>query len=241
MKAKKEVLNHGIIHIHQTPTLLGVIKCRENHSDSEKRCTTKDSQLKKALSLLFVTNKDGLLHVKMEDYACILEEYTTLRDLNIGKLVHSYILENVIKLSLVLHNSLINMYCKCGSIADAQNLFSVIQEKDVFTWTTLIAGYATHGPQENAFKLFSKMEEENVKPDSVTFLSVIKACAKLKNLDCGKRLHVMIIKSEISDNILIRSSLVDMYAKCDIIEKVQTEFNEIQCQNVVAWTTLIAG
>ena len=96
MKAKKEVLNHGIIHIDQTPKLLGMIKCCENPSDTEKRCMTKDSRLNKALSLLCVTNKDGLLHVKMEDYACILEGYTTLRDLNIGKLVHSYILENII-------------------------------------------------------------------------------------------------------------------------------------------------
>lgn len=37
------------------------------------------------------------------------------------------------------------MYCKCGSIDEAYDVFEDIMDKDVVSWNTILAGYARHG------------------------------------------------------------------------------------------------
>ena len=78
-------------------------------------------------------------------------------------------------------------------------------------------------------------------PNVVTLVCMLKASGSVGTLNMGREIHSKIINGQFQEDVLVGTTSVDMYAKCDIIEKVQTEFNEIQCQNVVAWTTLIAG
>lgn len=212
----------------------------EESSLMDLRALSKAGRLKEALLRLDFMDDRGI-HATVEDYASLLQGCVTMKDLDMGKQVHSCIVQSNLKSTLVLQNALVNTYCKCGSLADACNLFDTMLERDVFTWTTMIAGYAIHGPPENAFQLFWNMEGQNIKPDDVTFLSIIKACARLKNLEHGKRLHDHIKKSGINENILIRSSLVDMYAKCGSIECALQEFEEMPKRDAVTWNAMISG
>lgn len=204
------------------------------------RALSKALRLREALLQLSFTNERGIC-IKVEDYASLLQGCVLMKYLDVGKQVHFFIVQIEPRLTLVLYNALVNMYCKCGSVADARNLFDTMNEKDVFTWTTMIAGYAILGPPENALNLFWDMETENVHPDEVTFLSVIKACAKLKLLEHCKRIHAHIKQSGIKENLVLRSSLVDMYAKCGSIECAWQEFKEMPSRDVVSWNAMISG
>ncbi|KAG0571635.1 hypothetical protein KC19_VG029600 [Ceratodon purpureus] len=58
-----------------------------------------------------------------------------------------------------------NMYKKCGSFVDARQVFVRMQEKDMFTWTMMLTGYAKLGYPEEAYKINELMEKERVSVD----------------------------------------------------------------------------
>ncbi|WOK95309.1 Pentatricopeptide repeat-containing protein [Canna indica] len=101
----------------------------------------------------------------------ILTVSAHLRLLRLGKQVHGQIIRlgscgYYSSLSngndTVLWSALIDMYCKCSSIMDAQSIFDSIQEKHVACWNTLITGYIHHGLLEEARGMFDNMPNKNV-------------------------------------------------------------------------------
>lgn len=97
--------------------------------------------------------------------------------LNHGIWVHVYIKKNHIELDNMLGTALIDMYGKCGSIEKAYELFSEMDEKNVFVWTAMIAAHAMEGQAEKAIDLYLEMEVTGIKPDHVTFIALLSACS----------------------------------------------------------------
>eukprot|EP01018_Ginkgo_biloba_P037419 Gb_09409 [translate_table: standard] len=94
-----------------------------------------------------------------------------------GKWIHDYLNKGGFNSDIFVVNSLIDMYAKCGSIHDARQLFEEMPERNVVSWTAMIAGYGMHGHGEDALALFSRMQQEDMKPDHITFISVLSACS----------------------------------------------------------------
>lgn len=100
-----------------------------------------------------------------------------LGGLELGNWVLNILEEKHIKLSISGYNSLIFMYSKCGSMGDAKSVFQEMAERDLVSYNTLVAGFAAHGHGIEAVKLLSKMKEEGIEPDRVTYISVLTACS----------------------------------------------------------------
>ncbi|KAM7274814.1 hypothetical protein ACFE04_016680 [Oxalis oulophora] len=76
---------------------------------------------------------------------------------------------------LLVSNALINMYCKYGAIEDAWSIFSMMPNRNLVSWNSMICGYAQNGQDSKALSLYEQMLE-NVKPDTITFVGVLSAC-----------------------------------------------------------------
>jgi pentatricopeptide repeat protein len=85
------------------------------------------------------------------------------------------------------------------------------------------------------------MQQEDVRPDSVTFMGVLNACATVAALEEGRCVHEQIIESGWDSDVLVGSSLVDMYAKCGSMDDAQRVFRKMLSQDVVTWTSMILG
>ncbi|KAG4971368.1 hypothetical protein JHK82_037034 [Glycine max] len=81
----------------------------------------------------------------------------SLAALEIGRGIHGRILRNGYSSELHVANALIDMYVKCGSLVHARLLFDMIPEKDLITWTVMIAGYGMHGFGNEAIATFQMM------------------------------------------------------------------------------------
>eukprot|EP00249_Psilotum_nudum_P037177 c9790_g2_i1 orf=1-204(-) len=68
------------------------------------------------------------------------------------------------------------MYAKCGSIDHACQTFDKMPERNVVSWNSIITGCSQHGCNDKALKLFWQMQLECLKPNFITFVSVLKAC-----------------------------------------------------------------
>lgn len=105
----------------------------------------------------------------------VLRACTGLSLLELGRQVHVHVLK--FDRDLILNNALLDMYCKCGSVADAKTVFSRMLEKDVISWSTMIAGLAQNGFSQEALRLFESMKLSGTKPNYITIVGVLFACS----------------------------------------------------------------
>ncbi|KAL9242421.1 hypothetical protein vseg_016416 [Gypsophila vaccaria] len=163
--------------------------------------------------------------------------------LELGKWVGSWIEEKGWGTKLRLVNALIDMYAKCGDLKTARSLFDGLLQKDRISWNVMIGGY-THGScYIEALTLFREMQELHVEPNDVTFLSVVSACAHLGALDYGKWVHAYIDRNfkHLGDVIALRTSLIDMYAKCGDINAAKQIFDSTETKSLSSWNALLMG
>jgi pentatricopeptide repeat protein len=76
---------------------------------------------------------------------------------------------------------------------------------------------------------------------TVTFVAVLNACARMVALEEGRHAHEQIIQSGLELDVFVRKSLVDMYAKCGSMEDAWIVFNKMPSLNVVTWTAILGG
>ncbi|CAI0628697.1 unnamed protein product [Linum tenue] len=145
------------------------------------------------------------------------------------------------KKDLYVASSLINMYSRCARVEDSIRVFKITRQRDTISWNSVIAGCVQNGMFDEGLRLFRQMLKDNVIPGSVSFSSIMPACAHLTTLNLGKQLHGYIMRCGFDDNVFISSSLVDMYAKCGHIRTAGWIFGGIKGRDMVSWTAMIMG
>ncbi|XP_020215933.1 pentatricopeptide repeat-containing protein At5g44230 [Cajanus cajan] len=90
--------------------------------------------------------------------------------------------------SVLVGSALIDMYSKCGNVEEAYDVFKGMKERNVFSYSSMIVGFAIHGLARGAIKLFYDMLETEVKPNHVTFVGVFTACSHAGLVDQGQKL-----------------------------------------------------
>ncbi|KAJ7523169.1 hypothetical protein O6H91_18G040000 [Diphasiastrum complanatum] len=158
-----------------------------------------------------------------------------------GRQVHEQVIRSGFSSDIIIGSCLIDMYAKCGSIDDAYDVFKSMPVRNVVSWSTMISGYVKCGHGQKAIKLFQQMQQELVKPDGVTYVAMISACADIGALEEGKRVHAEVTRSGLELDVFVGSSLVDMYAKCGSIKNARTVFGNISRRNVVSWNSMLTG
>eukprot|EP01018_Ginkgo_biloba_P032703 Gb_11926 [translate_table: standard] len=171
----------------------------------------------------------------------ILPACANLSALQQGKGIHDYIIKSGFDSNISVGNALIDMYSKCKSVHSARHMFDGMLERNVISWTAMIAGYAQNGCSGEALKLFRDMQLHRVKSNRITIVSVLPALANLSALQQGKEIHQFIVKSGFLSDVCVGNSLIDMYAKCGRIEIARQLFDNMPKRDVVSWNTLIAS
>ncbi|KAF3795533.1 Pentatricopeptide repeat-containing protein [Nymphaea thermarum] len=110
-----------------------------------------------------------------------------LATLKEGMALHSYIIKIGIETEVLVGNSLIDMYAKCGRLDLANEFFNRMNNRDTVSWNAMLAGYAIHGHGKDAICMFSQMQQQQLKVDEVSFLSVLSACRHGGLVDEGKK------------------------------------------------------
>lgn len=201
------------------------------------RMTSREGRLTEALRILNAMNES----VAFSEYGYLLRGCVNNKALPAGKLVHAHITQRGFEIDTFLGTEIVTMYLKCGNLVDARRVFDQTPERNVVSWTAMIAGYARHGFGWEALALFYQMQQMGVQPNQFTFAGVLPACRTLGSLEQGKEIHQEIIRNGFESHVFVGTALVDMYAKCGSLENARHVFDKIHQRNVVTWTTMVAG
>lgn len=203
-------------------------------------CYAWDGQLKDSLDLfreLQFTRFDR----RQFPFATLLSIAANTMDLEMGRQIHSQAVVSTANLEILVGNSLVDMYAKCGKFEEAKTIFSNLAHRSTVPWTAMISGYVQKGLHEEGLKLFNEMHRTNISADQATFASILRASANLTSLSLGKQLHSFVIRSGFMSNVFCGSALLDMYAKCGSLKDALQSFQEMPERNPVSWNALISA
>ncbi|RQO86630.1 hypothetical protein POPTR_002G072500v4 [Populus trichocarpa] len=108
------------------------------------------------------------------------------------------------------------------------------------SWSSCIRKHVSNGSYREAIVLYNQIRSKGVYFLGLVPL-VLKACAYVSVLNCGKSLHGEAIKHGVDSNVRIGTSLVSMYAKCGDIPDSRKLFEYMPERNVVTWNAMISG
>ncbi|KAH7443757.1 hypothetical protein KP509_02G049700 [Ceratopteris richardii] len=176
-------------------------------------------------------------------FLCILKACGNTKDLDKGEAIHAEIgRQGLTEKDLVLGTALVDMYAKCGALHKAQSVFDSFNLQDTVMWNALLSGYAQNGLGHKVLSYYEQMKSKKIRPDSVTYIAVLKACGSIGALKKGTEIHHELRgQGLLYKDIMVGTALVDMYAKCGALVEAKGAFNELPAPNVATWNALIAG
>ncbi|TVU44056.1 hypothetical protein EJB05_03483, partial [Eragrostis curvula] len=161
--------------------------------------------------------------------------------LALASLAHSHMLRTGYRPGLFLCNSLLAVYCRCGDMRHGRLLFDGMPRRDVVSWNTLIAGYSSAGSARLALDAFRDARGSGICADRFTYAAVLGACAGARDGRSGGAAHGLAVVSGHARTAFVTNSVIDMYAKCGMIDEVRLVFDRAEERDEVTWNLLLSA
>ncbi|KAL7211690.1 hypothetical protein ACSBR2_014528 [Camellia fascicularis] len=146
----------------------------------------------------------------------------------------------------------------------AQKLFDEMSSRDLISWSVMmgpmckvrklrllfdcsekcamiLSGFVSNEKYSEALLLFDSMWKAGIDADEVTLVNLLQTCEHLLDPIHCKSIHSIIIQRGYEVNDLVMNSLIDAYAKCNLITLAWNLFNQMKRRDTVTWSTMIAG
>lgn len=183
---------------------------------------TQNGQCQEAVETFFLATKE--LQPNAYTFGSVLSaigagEAISLRR---GQRCHSHLAKLGLNTDPIVSGALLDMYAKRGSISESLNVFHETPIKSQFAWTAIISAYARHGDCESVIRLFKEMEKEGIKPDEITFLSVLSACSRKGMVDIGQELFDSMVEEYLIEPLPEHySCMVDMLGRAGRLNEAE--------------------
>ncbi|KAL0326568.1 UNVERIFIED_CONTAM: putative pentatricopeptide repeat-containing protein [Sesamum angustifolium] len=221
----------------------------------------RSGQFRKALKL-FVQLDESDLCADSYSFTAALSACGQLSLVQVGRSVHSKIVKYGVQDSIVVSNCLIDMYGKCGYVAEAMKVFGDMIEKDFISWNSVLAANARNGKLEQAYAILHQVPN----PDTISYNELIDGIARhgviedaiavlsempnpnssswnsiITGYYVGSLTHCCVLISGLDGYVTVGSALIDMYFKCGQIKEAERLFQSLPERNLVTWNALISG
>ncbi|XP_078161463.1 pentatricopeptide repeat-containing protein At2g17210-like [Carex rostrata] len=157
------------------------------------------------------------------------------------KCVHAVIIRRVRFSNIILMNSLLDAYAKCDLMELALQLFDNMEERNLFTWNTMVSGFASCGKPNEAITFFVEAQRELGSPNSVTMLGLLEACVCLAEVIFSNCAHGMAVKNGFINGLAVGTGLVDAYGKCGDLVSAREVFDEMPKRNILTYNAMIGA
>lgn len=203
------------------------------------------SHLRQALSLFYSSR----LPHSHQTYAYLFHACARLRCLQEGVELHCYMTtrDPVDSFDLFVANHLVNMYCKCGHLDYAYQLFNEMPRRNLVSWTVLISGLSQYGSVDECFLLFSRMLVDH-RPNEFTLASLLTSLGEHDG-ERGRQVHGFALKMSLDSFVYVANALITMYSKSFCKggaskyskDDAWTMFKSIENPSLITWNSMIAG
>ncbi|OWM75384.1 putative pentatricopeptide repeat-containing protein At1g10330 [Punica granatum] len=106
-----------------------------------------------------------------------------------GKQIHGHLIRCESELSVFVGTAIVDLYGKTGCLRNAEKVFDRMGVRKVFTWNAMISSLACNGEERQGLGMFGEMLSNGLKPNALTFISVLTACARGQFVESGLELY----------------------------------------------------
>uniref|UniRef100_A0A1D1Y5C1 Pentatricopeptide repeat-containing protein At2g02980 n=1 Tax=Anthurium amnicola TaxID=1678845 RepID=A0A1D1Y5C1_9ARAE len=178
----------------------------------------------------------------------LLSACSHLGALGLGRAAHGYVEKAAdVELTAVVGTSLVDMYCKCGALDDASQVFDVMPNgaKTVQCWNAMLHGFAVHGHGARGLQMFSSMDSMSggVRPNELTFLALLCGCSHAGLVEEGRHcFDIMQKKYGIVPGVKHYSCMVDLLARAGLLDDALQVASTMPVKpNHVIWGSLLSA
>ncbi|XP_021814309.1 pentatricopeptide repeat-containing protein At3g09040, mitochondrial-like [Prunus avium] len=171
----------------------------------------------------------------------IISSCATSTSLDLGIRLHAVVIKLGFCSNVYICSALVDMYGKCGSLANAQKQFDEMSDRNVVTWNSLISGYLQAELPKRAVGLFLEMLKVGVVPTPFSLSGALVGCSQLEAEELGAQVHGLSLKTGLCYNVVVGTGLIDMYSKCCSVNDSMRVFNQMPERNVITWTSMVTG
>lgn len=190
---------------------------------------------------LFTEMRRVDLRLSQFTFSGMLTAATGLGDLTLGRQVHSLVIRTNFSWNVFVTNSLMDFYSKCDLINEARTIFDQTEERDNISYNVMVSGYCWTGQREEIIKLIREMAIAGFERKNFPFPSLSSFAAFVPDPEMGKQIHAQVIVTGAVLDDIVANSLIDMYAKCGVMDKAEFIFANKKQHSTVSWTAMISG
>ncbi|GAB2268074.1 hypothetical protein Dimus_003050 [Dionaea muscipula] len=200
-----------------------------------------------ALSLFRLMMQDPFLEPNHVSMVSVLSACAEVGDIHLGTMVDEYMKlkghKERVKTNSILATAVIDMYCKCGNLRRAKEVFNDMVVKDVVAINAMIMGLATNGEGAEALRLFQETQDLGFHPNHGTFLSVLCACCHSGMLEEGRQIFQdMNTRFSVLPQLEHYASYIDLLSRFGHIEEALEVVASMPFKpNGFVWSSLLGG
>lgn len=161
-----------------------------------------------------------------------------------GQEIHAELIKKGLEKVPLVCNASMDMYAKCGLIAEAQKVFDRLLDRDVISWNTLISAYAQLGKSKCVFSIVDTMVGEGIKPNIVTLISVVNGCNHAGSVKEGLVLFEAFDNPDygIIPTLEHYNCLIDLLGRAGHLEKAVVMITKMPLHpDIVVWHTVLGA
>ncbi|XBI56155.1 hypothetical protein VPH35_037808 [Triticum aestivum] len=161
---------------------------------------------------------------------------------NYGKEVHGFVFRFGLYMDMSVCNALMTHYSKVCEMRVVESIFRSMNSRDIVTWNTIIAGYVINGCNSRVLGLFRRLLSTGMTSDSVSFISLLTACAQVGDVKGGMAVHGYIYRHPVlRQETSLMNALISFYNQCDRFDDALHSFADILDKDSVSWNAILSG
>lgn len=221
-------------------------------TESERRnvvsCTSlidgyvEKDQIEKALYVFADLRRQG---VEPNEYtfSSLIKACANQAALEQGTQLHAQVVKFNFDTDPYVSSILVDMYGKCGLLDDSIRVFDEIGDPTEIAWNSLVSVFAQHGLGKGAIETFDRMIHKGVKPDAVTFVSLLTACSHAGLAEEGlKYFHSMEKTYGVVPREEHYSCVIDLLGRAGKLKKAEEFINNMPIEpNAFGWCSFLGA
>uniref|UniRef100_A0A2C9U1V5 Pentacotripeptide-repeat region of PRORP domain-containing protein n=2 Tax=Manihot esculenta TaxID=3983 RepID=A0A2C9U1V5_MANES len=154
---------------------------------------------------------------------------------------HCYTIKVGIVNTASVVTSLVCRYARCGSLESAELLYWSLQQNNLVSLTSIMSSYAETGNMDLVVECFTRMQQLDMKLDSVAMISILHGITDPGHMSIGLAFHSYALKSGLDIHNLVANGLITMYSKFNDTQAVFSLFSEMHEKPLISWNSVISG
>ncbi|XP_026456856.1 pentatricopeptide repeat-containing protein At3g50420-like [Papaver somniferum] len=154
-----------------------------------------------------------------------------------GKPLHAQVQKLGFESSVFVGSTLIYMYFK------NEEARSALSEPDLRCWNSMLGGFSNHGKADEAIKLFNEVLKQGLKPDKVTFVSLLSACSHCGMVEEGNMYWNYMKRNGMKHGFKHYSCMVSLLCRAGLFSEAEVLIKEANFgeRNTTLWRILLSS